>query len=107
MRLASILQKNPLGATPSTYALAALMSLNAARLPARLDLSGKLATLADQDCSQFDHALAEEGLRLPERAATGLELSDYHVEAAIACVHTQHKAQKIQIGRPSFPYTTS
>jgi RNA polymerase sigma-70 factor (ECF subfamily) len=88
MRLALMLLQNPLGATPSTYALAALMSLNAARLPARLDQSGKLTTLADQDRSQFDRALAAEGLRLLERAATGPELTDYHVEAAIAWVHT-------------------
>jgi len=88
MRLTSMLLKNPLGATPSTYALAALMSLNAARLPARLDVSGNLTALADQDRSQFDQALAEEGLRLLERAATGPELTDYHVEAAIAWVHT-------------------
>ena len=88
MRLTLMLLKNPLGATPSTFALAALMSLNAARLPARLDLSGKLTALADQDRSQFDPALAKEGLRLLERSATGPELTDYHVEAAIAWVHT-------------------
>jgi RNA polymerase sigma factor (sigma-70 family) len=88
MRLASMLLKNPLGVAPSTYALAALMSLNAARLPARLDLSGNLAALAEQDRSQFDQALAEEGLRLLESSATGPELTDYHVEAAIAWVHT-------------------
>jgi RNA polymerase sigma-70 factor (ECF subfamily) len=83
-----MLLKNPLGAAPSTYALAALMSLNAARLPARLDTSGNLTALADQDRTQFDQALAEEGLRLLERSATGPELTDYHVEAAIAWVHT-------------------
>jgi predicted RNA polymerase sigma factor len=88
MRLASILLENPLGATASSYALAALMSLNAARLPARLDLSGNLTVLAEQDRSQFDQALAEDGLRLLERSATGPELTDYHVEAAIAWVHT-------------------
>ena len=88
MRLTSILLKNRLGATASTCALAALMSLNAARLPARLDLSGNLTALADQDRSQFDQALAEEGQRLLERSATGPELTDYHVEAAIAWVHT-------------------
>ena len=88
MRLTSMLLQNPLGATPSTFALAALMSLNAARLPARLDLSGNLTALANQDRSQFDQSLAEEGLKLLERAATGPELTDYHVEAAIAWVHT-------------------
>jgi len=88
MRLTSTLLKNPLGATPSTYALAALMSLNAARLPARLDLSGNLTVLAEQDRSQFDQALAEEGLRLLERSATGPELTDDHVEAASAWANT-------------------
>jgi RNA polymerase sigma-70 factor (ECF subfamily) len=88
MRLVSMLVKNPLGATPSTYALAALMSLNAARLPARLDVSGNLTALGDQDRSQFDQALAQEGLRLLECSATGADLTDYHIEAAIAWVHT-------------------
>ena len=88
MRLTSMALKNPLGAAPSTYALAALMFLNAARLPARLDFAGKLTALAGQDRSQFDQALAEEGLRLLERSARGPELTDYHVEAAIAWVHT-------------------
>jgi RNA polymerase sigma-70 factor (ECF subfamily) len=91
MRLISMLLKNPLGATPPTYALAALMSLNAARLPARLDFSGNLTALADQDRSQFDQALAEEGQKLLERSANGPELTDYHVEAAIAWVHTSTK----------------
>jgi RNA polymerase sigma-70 factor (ECF subfamily) len=88
LRLTAMLLKNPLGATPSTHALAALMSLNAARLPARLDVSGNLTALAEQDRSQFDQSLAEQGLRLLERAATGPDVSDYHVEAAIAWVHT-------------------
>jgi RNA polymerase sigma-70 factor (ECF subfamily) len=88
MRLVSILLQNPIGARPSTYALAALMSLNAARLPARLDVSGNLTALVDQDRSQFDQALAQQGLRLLECSATGAEVTDYHVEAAIAWFHT-------------------
>jgi RNA polymerase sigma-70 factor (ECF subfamily) len=87
IRLTSMLLKNQLGATPSTYALAALMSLNAARLPARV-VAGNLTALADQDRSQFDQRLAEEGLRLLEQAACGSDLTDYHVEAAIAWAHT-------------------
>ena len=87
MRLTSMLLKNPLGANPSTYALAALMCLNAARLPARV-VSGNLAVLADQDRSKFDQALAEQGLKLLENSANGPEVTDYHVEAAIAWMHT-------------------
>jgi RNA polymerase sigma factor (sigma-70 family) len=88
MRLVLILLKNPMGATPSTYALAALMFLNAARLPARLDGAGNLTALVDQDRSRFDRALAQEGIRFLECSASGPEMTDYHVEAAIAWQHT-------------------
>jgi RNA polymerase sigma-70 factor (ECF subfamily) len=87
MRLAALLLEHPLGATPATYALAALMSLNAARLPARIDVSGNLNSLFDQDRSLWDQELMREGLGLLERSATGQELSAFHVEAAIAAVH--------------------
>jgi RNA polymerase sigma-70 factor (ECF subfamily) len=88
MRLVTILLRNPYGAVPSTWALAALMFLNAARLPARVDLSGNLTALAEQDRSQFDGALGKEGFRLLESSAAGDELTDYHIEAAIAWAHT-------------------
>jgi RNA polymerase sigma-70 factor (ECF subfamily) len=87
MRLAAVFLDHPLGATPATYALAALMCLNAARLPARLDVSGHLHTLVDQDRSLWDRQLIGEGLRLMELSATGSELTEFHVESAIAAVH--------------------
>ncbi len=49
MRLTAMLLEHPLGRTPATYALAALMCLHAARLPARIDASGNLSSLFDQD----------------------------------------------------------
>jgi RNA polymerase sigma-70 factor (ECF subfamily) len=87
MRLAAILLEHPLGATPTTFALAALMCLNAARLPARIDASGNLSSLADQDRSLWDQQLVDEGLKLLEHSAKGSELAEYHIEAAIASVH--------------------
>jgi RNA polymerase sigma factor (sigma-70 family) len=87
MRLAALLLNHPLGATPPTYALSALMCLNRARLPARLDASGKLNSLFDQDRSLWDHNVVSEGLHLLDLSAKGSELSEYHVEAAIAAVH--------------------
>jgi RNA polymerase sigma-70 factor (ECF subfamily) len=89
MRLASLLLEHPLGATPATYALSALMCLNAARLPARVNAAGDLTSLFDQDRSLWDGKLATEGIRLLELAATGTELSEYHIEAAIASVHAR------------------
>ena len=87
MRLAALILEHPLGATPSSYALSALMCLNKARLPGRLDASGKLNSLFEQDRSLWDQKLVGEGLRLLDLSATGSELSEYHVEAAIASVH--------------------
>ena len=91
MRLTAELLKGPLGKTPATYALAALLSLDAARLPARIDSFGNLSSLFDQDRTQWDQKLLEEGLRLLDLSATGSDLTEYHVEAAIASVHARAK----------------
>lgn len=88
MRLTAVLLANPLGAQPATYALAALMCLNAARLPGRVDAAGNLNALLGQDRSVWDQELIAEGLKFLELSATGLDLSEFHVEAAIASVHT-------------------
>lgn len=87
MRLTAALLHHPLGATPATYALAALMSLNAARLPGRVDAGGNLNSLFDQARSLWDRGLIEEGLKLLDLSATGDALTEFHVEAAIASVH--------------------
>lgn len=88
MRLAKLLLEHPLGATSSSYALSALMCLNRARLPARVDASGKLNSLFDQDRSLWDQKLITEGLQLLELSSEGTELTEYHIEAGIAAVHT-------------------
>ena len=87
MRLAMLLVEHSLTSTPATHALAALMHLHAARLPARVDASGNLSSLFDQDRSRWDPALIAEGQRLLDLSATGSALTEYHVEAAIASVH--------------------
>ena len=89
MRLTAILLKHPLGGTATTYALTALMYLNAARLPARVDSSGNLSSFFDQDRSKWDRDLVAEGLGLLDLSATGSELTEYHLEAGIASVHAQ------------------
>jgi RNA polymerase sigma-70 factor (ECF subfamily) len=87
MRLAALLSGHNLGATPATYALSALMCLNRARLTARLDASGRLNSLFDQDRSSWDKNLLWEGLQLLELSAMGSDLTEYHIEAAIAALH--------------------
>jgi RNA polymerase sigma-70 factor (ECF subfamily) len=88
MRLTALLLAHPVAATPATHALGALMSLNAARLPTRLDAAGNLQLLAEQDRTRWDPALIGEGQHLLNLAATGTQLTEYHVEAAIAFLHT-------------------
>jgi predicted RNA polymerase sigma factor len=95
LRLTRLLLVHPLGATPATNALAALICFDAARLPARVDASGNLNSLFDQDRSQWDQRLVNEGLKFMESSASGSELTEYHIEAAIALVHAA-------AGRPEY-----
>jgi RNA polymerase sigma-70 factor (ECF subfamily) len=87
MRLVALLVEHPPAATPSTHALAALMALDAARLPARVDDAGDLTELARQDRSRWDARLISRGLELLEASARGEVVSEYHLEAAIAATH--------------------
>ena len=86
MRLDALLLEHPLAATPATYALCALMCLHAARLPARVDAAGDLTlALRSGSLALGSRICIAEGQRLLELSATGAELTEYHVEAAIAC----------------------
>jgi RNA polymerase sigma-70 factor (ECF subfamily) len=89
MRLSALLLEHPVAGSPSTHALAAMMCLHAARLPARVDAAGNLTPLFEQDRALWDSKLIAEGTRLLDRSASGPELSEYHVEAAIAFLHAQ------------------
>lgn len=87
LRLTRLLSDYEPAATPTTAALAALMCLNAARLPGRVDAEGQLLALFEQDRARWDAELITQGLALFEASASGDELSQYHVEAAIAVAH--------------------
>jgi predicted RNA polymerase sigma factor len=87
IRLTMLLLESPQTAAPETHALAALMHLHAAKLPARVDSEGHLNPLFEQDRSRWDAQLVEQGLALLDRSAAGPVVSAFHVEAAIAAVH--------------------
>ena len=89
MRLTALLVEHSLGGTSATYALAALMSFNAARLPARVDAAGNLSALLGQDRSKWDRELIAEGMRLLGFSATESDLTQYHIEGAIASIHAR------------------
>src|SRR4051812_739160 len=87
MRLTTLLLEAPDARRPDTYALAALMCLQAARLPSRVDAAGDLNPLLDQDRQRWDAQLIADGLALLDRSASGTAVSTYHLEAAIAAAH--------------------
>jgi predicted RNA polymerase sigma factor len=87
MRLMALLLDHPLGKTSRIYALAALMSLHCARLPARIDASGNLTPWSEQDRSKWNLELVGEGMLLLEEASRGGEVTEYHLEALIALAH--------------------
>ena len=85
--LADSLARQPETALPKSFALLALLLIQASRLPARQDESGDLVLLPDQDRSRWDQVLIHQGLRYLDRASEGDELTVYHLQAGIAAVH--------------------
>jgi RNA polymerase sigma-70 factor (ECF subfamily) len=76
-------------ASPRVHALVALMALQGARLPARTDEAGDLVLLADQDRGRWDERLIAIGFHHFDRSMAGDEVSEYHVQAAIAATHAR------------------
>jgi RNA polymerase sigma-70 factor (ECF subfamily) len=72
---------------PETAGLLALMLLHDARRAARLDASGDLITLEDQDRSLWDAAEISEGVAILEAALRRGRPGPYQVQAAIAACH--------------------
>ena len=69
--------------------LLALMLLQHARVPARLDADSNIVLLDEQDRTLWDRELLGEGLALVEKALRHRRVGPYQVQAAIAAVHTQ------------------
>jgi len=87
IRLTSMLAEHPAGNGPETYALLALMLLNAARLSSRVDDTGNLLRLQEQDRSTWNQIMIARGILCLSQSAAGEELTTYHLQAAIAAVH--------------------
>jgi RNA polymerase sigma-70 factor (ECF subfamily) len=87
IRLTGLLAEHPLGATPETHALLALMLLHGARLPARVDRLGRLLLLEEQDRGLWDRDMMARGARMLSRARAAETYTRYHAEAAIAAEH--------------------
>jgi len=88
LRLGRIVAESPL-AEPRVHALVALMALQAARFPARVDAGGDLVPLEDQDRSRWDQALIAFGFKHFDRSMAGDRVSPFHVQAAIAATYAR------------------
>jgi RNA polymerase sigma factor (sigma-70 family) len=72
---------------PEARGLLALMLLNHARLPARVDSEGRIVTLDRQDRARWDTREIAEGVRVLQSALALERPGRYQAEAAIAALH--------------------
>ena len=72
---------------PDVMGLLALMLLQDARRPARVDASGAFVSLADQDRALWNAAMIAEGCALVDKAALHGAADAFQIQAAIAAVH--------------------
>ena len=86
LRLGQLVASSSITA-PRVDALVALMALQAARLPARTDAAGDLVLLEEQDRSLWDRELIALGFRCFDKSIAGDEISEWHVQAAIAATY--------------------
>jgi RNA polymerase sigma-70 factor (ECF subfamily) len=74
---------------PEGLGLLALMLLHDSRRQARVDASGALVTLEEQDRSLWDRAEIDEGLGLVDAALRMGRVGPYQLQAAIAALHAE------------------
>jgi RNA polymerase sigma-70 factor, ECF subfamily len=74
---------------PSMMGLLALMLLQHARTPARLDAEGNIVLLEEQDRRLWDREMIAEGLALLNKSIRHRQPDPYQVQAAIAALHAR------------------
>src|SRR2546427_7021582 len=79
IRLTDLLAKHPAGNQPKTHALLAVMLLNAARFPARLDSESNILRLEDQDRTRWNQPMLARGMFHLAQSATGDQITEYHL----------------------------
>ncbi len=89
MRLCTMLVENRQTNKPTVNALLSLMCFHASRFEARINKNGEQVLYDEQDTSLWDPELISKGAYFLHCAASGTELSKYHLEATIAYWRTQ------------------
>jgi len=84
LRLGKLLADSTIG-TPTSKALVALMAFQAARLSARVNASGDLVLLQDQDPSLWDTRLTAMGFHYFAQCSEGEVISEYHLQGLPLC----------------------
>jgi RNA polymerase sigma-70 factor (ECF subfamily) len=92
---------------PEILGLAALLLLQHARSPARLDAEGAIVLLEDQDRSRWNREMIAEGVALLDKAMRHRHPGPYQVQAAIAALHdTAARADETDWGEIDLLYAT-
>lgn len=87
MRLCLLLTEHKTGNKPTTFALMALMCLQASRFESRIDENNEIILLQHQDRSTWNRALIQKGYYYLNLSSQGDEITVYHLESAIAAEH--------------------
>jgi RNA polymerase sigma factor (sigma-70 family) len=87
MMLCKLLTENKHTQLPEVFALMALICFHSARNESRLTAEGEIILLPYQDRSKWNFDLIALGNEYMDKAASGNEISSYHLEAAIAFEH--------------------
>jgi RNA polymerase sigma-70 factor (ECF subfamily) len=74
---------------PEVMGLLALLLLQHARTPARLDADGAIVLLEDQDRARWTRPLIAEGLAVLDKAVRHRRPGPYQIQAAIAALHVR------------------
>ncbi|GAA3985404.1 RNA polymerase sigma factor [Mucilaginibacter dorajii] len=94
MRLCTMLVENNDTNKPQVNALLSLMCFHASRFDARFGKNGEQILYEEQDLSLWNTDLISKGAYFLRAAATGNQLSKYHLEAGIAYWNTQKEDTK-------------
>jgi RNA polymerase sigma factor (sigma-70 family) len=93
LRLGALLAGDPLSIfgknAPKINALMSLMCFHAARFDSRLDEAGNIILLENQDRTLWNPYLIKQAYSFFKASSEGSDISEYHIEAAIASYHTQ------------------
>ena len=90
MRLNLLLLEKPMFKLPKVNALMALLCFHSSRLDARINPEGETILYHDQNPDLWNQELIKRGQFYINQAAVGNQISKYHIEAAIAFLHTQN-----------------